>query len=53
METRALKLSDSFISVLANLPEIGMGCQVVKVILKSRRILYQRKVINASLLLLA
>jgi hypothetical protein len=53
METRALKLSDSFINVLVNLPENGMGYQVVKVILKSGRILYQHKVINASLLLLS
>jgi hypothetical protein len=53
METRTLKLSDSFINVLVNLPENGMGYQIVKVILKSGRILHQHKVINASLLMLA
>ena len=52
METRTLKLSDSFINVLVNLPENGMGYQIVKVILKSGKILHQHKVINSSLLML-
>lgn len=52
METRTLKLSDSFINILINLPENGMGYQIVKVILKSGKILHEHKVINSSLLLL-
>jgi hypothetical protein len=52
METRTLKLSDNFINVLVNLPENGMGYQIVKVILKSGEILHHHKVINSSLLML-
>jgi len=52
METRTLKLPDSFINILVNLPESGMGYQIVKVILKSGRVLHQHKVINSSLLML-
>ena len=52
MQTRTLKLSDSFINILVNLPENGMGYQIVKVILKSGKILHQHKVINSSLLML-
>ena len=52
MQTRTLKLSESFINVLINLPENGMGYQVVKVILKSGKVLHQHKVINSSLLML-
>ncbi len=52
MRTRTLKLSESFINILDNLPENGMGYQMVKVILKSGEILHQHKVINSSLLML-
>ena len=52
MQTRTLKLSDSFINILVNLPENGMGYQIVKVILKSGKILHQHKIINSSLLML-
>ena len=52
MQTRILKLPDSFINTLVNLPENGMGYQIVRVILKSGRILRQHKVINSSLLML-
>ena len=52
MQTRTLKLSDSFINILVNLPENGMGYQIVKVILKSGKILNHHKVINSSLLML-
>ena len=52
METRTLKLPDNFVNVLVNLPENGMGYQIVKVILKSGKILHQHKVINSSLLML-
>jgi hypothetical protein len=52
MQTRALKLSDSFINILVNLPENGMGYQIVKVILKNGEVLNHHKVINSSLLML-
>jgi hypothetical protein len=52
MESRALKLTDSFINMLVNLPESGMGYQVVKVFLKSGTILRQQKVLNSEILLL-
>lgn len=52
MQTRTLKLSDSFINILVNLPENGMGYQLVKVILKSGKILNHHKVINSSSLML-
>jgi hypothetical protein len=52
MQTHSLKLSDAFISILLNLPETGMGYQVVKVILKNGRVLHWQKVINSSLLIL-
>lgn len=52
MQPHSLKLSDTFISILLNLPETGMGYQVVKVILKNGRVLHRQKVINSSLLLL-
>ncbi len=52
MSLRTLKLSDSFINMLVNLPENGMGYQIVKVILKSGKILRQHKVVNSELLML-
>ena len=52
MQTRTLKLTDSFINVLINLPENGMGYQIVKVILKSGKILHKHKVLNSELLML-
>ena len=52
MQTRTLKLTDSFIAVLVNLPESGMGYQIVKVILKSGKVLHQHKVLNSELLML-
>ena len=52
MPSRTLKLSDIFISRLIQLPENGMGYQLVKVILKSGEILHQHKVINSELLML-
>ncbi len=52
MQTRTLKLTDSFINVLINLPESGMGYQLVRVILKSGKVLHQHKVFNSELLLL-
>ena len=52
MITRELKLPDSFINILVNLPESGMGYQIVKVILKSGQVLYQHKVFNSEILML-
>jgi len=50
--SNTLKLTDSFINNLVNLPETGMGYQIVKVILKSGQILHQHKVLNSELLML-
>ena len=52
MQTRRLELSDSFIGPLLDQPENGMGYQVVRVVLKSGRILHQHKVINSQILML-
>ena len=52
MVTKELKLPDSFINILVNLPESGMGYQIVKVILKSGQVLYQHKVFNSEILVL-
>jgi hypothetical protein len=52
MKTRTLKLSEYFINTLVNLPESGMGYQIVKVILKSGKVLYHSKVLNSEVLML-
>lgn len=52
MQNRTLKLPDSFINTLVNLPENGMGYQIVRVILKNGVILHQHKILNSSLLIL-
>jgi len=52
MQTRTLKLPDSFIAILVNLPESGMGYQIVKVILKSGQVLRKHKVLNSEILML-
>ena len=52
MQTRTLKLPDIFINMLVNLPESGMGYQMVKVTLKSGITLRQHKVLNSELLML-
>jgi hypothetical protein len=52
MKTRTLKLSENFINALVNLPETGMGYQIVKVILKSGKVLYHSKVLNSEVLML-
>jgi hypothetical protein len=38
--------------MLINLPERGMGYQMVRVILKSGKVLYRHKVLNSELLML-
>ena len=52
MKTRTVKLSDKYIDLLTTLPENGMGYQIVKVFLKSGRVLHQHKVLNSELLML-
>jgi hypothetical protein len=52
MNTRTLKLPDSFINILIDLPESGMGYQIVKVILRSGRVLHKHKVLNSEILML-
>lgn len=52
METKTLKLPDSFINILVDLPESGMGYQIVKVILRSGKILHSHKVLNSEFLML-
>ena len=52
MQTHTLKLPDNFVNLLTNLPESGMGYQIVKVILRSGKVLHQHKIINSSLLML-
>lgn len=52
MKTRYLKLPDIYINTLVNLPEKGMGYQVVKVFLKSGKVLNRHKVLNSELLML-
>ena len=52
MQTNTIKLSDNFISLLVRLPESGMGYQLVKVILKTGKVLHQHKVLNSEILML-
>ena len=52
MKTKTVKLSDNFINILISLPENGMGYQIVKVFLKSGRVLHHHKVLNSELLML-
>ena len=47
-----LKLNTEQENFLLSLPESGMGYQIVKMILKSGKVLHQHKVINSSLLML-
>ncbi|MEK7719586.1 MAG: hypothetical protein AAB347_08260 [Bacteroidota bacterium] len=52
MHLRTLKLPDNFMDILVDLPETGMGYQIVKVILRSGKILHQHKVLNSEFLML-
>ena len=52
MKTKTIKLPESFVNKLVNLPESGMGYQVVKIILRSGRVLHQQKIINSEYLML-
>ena len=52
MDSRTIRLSDTFINILISLPENGMGFQIVKIIVKDGTILNQHKVINSEWLML-
>jgi len=52
MQTQTLKLPEGFINILANLPENGMGYQIVRVILKSGKVLRRHKVLNSEFLII-
>jgi len=52
MQTQTLKLPEGFINILANLPESGMGYQIVRVILKSGKVLRRHKVLNSEFLII-
>jgi len=52
MRNNTIKLPESFINKLINLPETGMGYQIVKVIMRSGKILHGQKVLNSEFLML-
>ena len=52
MKAKSIKLPESFVNKLINLPESGMGYQVVKIILRSGKVLHSQKVINSEYLML-
>lgn len=52
MHAQSIKLSETFINLLINLPETGMGYQIVKVVLKNGNVLRRQKVLNSSMLIL-
>ena len=52
MQNNTIKLPESFINKLINLPESGMGYQIVKVIMRSGKILHGQKVLNSEFLML-
>jgi hypothetical protein len=46
------KISEKFVHQLVNLPESGMGYQLVKVFLTNGKVLRKHKVLNSSILVL-
>lgn len=52
MITQKIELPKKLSDYLVNLPENGMGYQIVKVILKSGKVLHKLKVLNSSVLVL-
>lgn len=48
----SLQLPNKWVNYLVNLPETGMGYQLVNIFLKNGKVLYKRKVINSSILIL-
>ncbi len=52
MATPSIILPEQFVQYLTELPENGMGYQLVKIFLKNGDILRKHKVFNSSILLL-
>lgn len=52
MQNNTIKLPESFVNKLTNLPESGMGYQIVKVFLRNGKVLKKHKVLNSELLML-
>lgn len=52
MQTQKIILPEKFVNFLVNLPENGMGYQLVKIFLKDGKVLRKHKVINSSVLIL-
>lgn len=52
MQTGKIKLSQNWVNYLINMPESGMGYQLVRIFLKGGKILKKHKVLNSSILLL-
>ena len=50
--TSKIKIPEKFTNQLVQLPENGMGYQLVKVFLSNGRVLRKHKVLNSSLLIL-
>lgn len=46
------KIPEKFVHQLVQLPETGMGYQLVKIFLSNGKILRKRKVLNSSILML-
>jgi hypothetical protein len=52
MHPQKIILPQKFVSLLVNLPENGMGYQLVKIFLKDGKVLRKHKVFNSSVLFL-
>jgi hypothetical protein len=52
MQNNTIKLPEIFINKLINLPESGMGYQIVKVFLRNGKVLKKQKVLNSEVLML-
>lgn len=52
MQTGKIKLSQNWVNYLINMPESGMGYQLVSVFLKGGKVLKTHKVLNSSILVL-
>ena len=52
MQNNSIKLPESLINKLINLPESGMGYQIVNVILRNGKVLKKHKVLNSEIRML-
>ncbi|HBL74365.1 MAG: hypothetical protein A2W90_19785 [Bacteroidetes bacterium GWF2_42_66] len=52
MPNNTIKLPESFINKRINLPESGMGYQIVNVILRNGKVLKKHKVLNSEIRML-